>query len=202
MKIYSFWFSSPTVSAGAYGPSGFIRVNGNPLDGQVVNDPASCKPLPSSSPYPSLHGHGCSATTNRELQCILKELKFITNRMKLNDEVSISIPSFGDCSKKIDRLINTKKRLLFINWSNFLELSPWIWNWPLTGGRDHRRLEVRGHGHRQVLPHHFHSLHCHHHHRRLGTITNLHLKINIGRFSPLSHLWYCDYRIFLVVLRW
>lgn len=99
-ELFLFCYSSPTVSAGAYGPSGFIRVNGNPLDGQVVNDPSSCKPLPSSSPYPSLHGHGCSATTNRELQCILKELKFITNRMKLNDEVSITISFFSTAVPK------------------------------------------------------------------------------------------------------
>jgi hypothetical protein len=102
MTIHSF-ICSPTISAGAYGPSGFIRVNGNPLDGQVINDPSSHKPLPSSSPYPSLHGHGCSATTNRELQCILKELKFITNRMKIHDEEEEIIGDWKFAAMVIDR---------------------------------------------------------------------------------------------------
>ena len=95
--------SSPTLSAGAYGHSGFIRVNGNPLDQQAVNDPASCKPIPSSSPYPSMHGHGCSASTNRELQCILKELKFITNRMKIHDEEEEIIGDWKFAAMVIDR---------------------------------------------------------------------------------------------------
>ena len=103
LKKLSIITFSPTLSSGAYGSSGFIRVNGNPLDQQVNTDPASCKPIPSSSPYPPMHSHGCSATTNRELQCILKELKFITNRMKLHDEEEEIIGDWKFAAMVIDR---------------------------------------------------------------------------------------------------
>ena len=105
LKKLSIITFSPTLSSGAYGPSGFIRVNGNPLDQQVNTDPASCKPIPSSSPYPPMHSHGCSATTNRELQCILKELKFITNRMKLHDEEEEIIGDWKFAAMVIDRFV-------------------------------------------------------------------------------------------------
>lgn len=63
---------------------GFMRVNGNPLEQDGLKQPGcSSAPPPQcpNSPYPPLaHSHNCSATANRELQCILKELKFITNR--------------------------------------------------------------------------------------------------------------------------
>ena len=84
-----------SVAAGTYGTvgGGFIRVNGNPMDqpiGGVHSDKAPPgSPYPPSAPQSMVHNHvgPCSgATANRELQCILKELKFITNHMKIHDE--------------------------------------------------------------------------------------------------------------------
>ena len=84
-----------SVGAGTYGTvgRGFIRVNGNPLDqpvGGVHTDKAPPgSPYPPSAPPTMAHNHvgSCSgASANRELQCILKELKFITNHMKIHDE--------------------------------------------------------------------------------------------------------------------
>ena len=75
-----------SVAAGNYG--GFIRVNGNPMiDAMDVKNSSSTSvgPPPPTSPYPggvstTGHAHNCTASANRELQCILKELKFITSR--------------------------------------------------------------------------------------------------------------------------
>ena len=49
------------------------------------------------------HSHNCSATANRELQCILKELKFITNRMKIRDEEEEIIMDWKFAAMVIDR---------------------------------------------------------------------------------------------------
>jgi nicotinic acetylcholine receptor len=43
------------------------------------------------------------ATANRELQCILKELKFITNRMKIHDEELEIISDWKFAAMVIDR---------------------------------------------------------------------------------------------------
>ena len=106
----------PMSVAGAYGTTGFIRVNGNPMEQQTLganipSDLTSGKQLPPSSPY--LHptatatGHSCgaagSSSTNRELQCILKELKFITNRMKLQEEEEEIISDWKFAAMVIDR---------------------------------------------------------------------------------------------------
>lgn len=72
-------FRPISVAAGGYGmssaSSGFIRVNGNPLE----QDPLKAPPPPPThcptSPYPGntpSAAHSCTATANRELQCILK----------------------------------------------------------------------------------------------------------------------------------
>ena len=46
----------------------------------------------------------CSgATANRELQCILKELRFITNRMKIDDEKIDIISDWKFAAMVIDR---------------------------------------------------------------------------------------------------
>ena len=46
----------------------------------------------------------CSGlTANRELQCILKELKFITNRMKIHDEEIDIISDWKFAAMVIDR---------------------------------------------------------------------------------------------------
>jgi nicotinic acetylcholine receptor len=42
-------------------------------------------------------------TANRELQCILKELKFITNRMKIHDEELEIISDWKFAAMVIDR---------------------------------------------------------------------------------------------------
>jgi len=113
----------------AAAPGGFIRVNGNPL----TMDPSDIiKPMapPPMSPYPggpgtptpqlanshsgsaagvaagtggTCHAHTCSATANRELQSILKELKFITNRMKMRDEEEDIIMDWKFAAMVIDR---------------------------------------------------------------------------------------------------
>ena len=126
------------MSVGAvYGTSGFIRVNGNPMD-HTGNGGEHVKPqLPPSSPYitpgvsatvsggNNVHyvpnsippnatlvgGHNCIPTTptssvnstTRELQCILKELKFITNRMKLQEEEAEIIGDWKFAAMVIDR---------------------------------------------------------------------------------------------------
>ncbi|XP_071749437.1 neuronal acetylcholine receptor subunit alpha-7 isoform X2 [Lepeophtheirus salmonis] len=99
------------------GASGFMRVNGNPMDssgGAPVTDKAP--PPPTSSPYP-IHGApsapppppppgSCTFGTggsNRELQCILKELKFITNRMKIMDEEEEIMSDWKFAAMVIDR---------------------------------------------------------------------------------------------------
>ena len=104
-----------SVSAGTYGTvgaGGFIRVNGNPLEHPGNNGPDK---IPPGSPYPpstaglaaaAAHNHvgACSgATANRELQCILKELKFITNRMKIHDEELEIISDWKFAAMVIDR---------------------------------------------------------------------------------------------------
>ena len=113
--------------AGIYGTTGFIRVNGNPLEphttlpnsdnggsatgngGGVANSKPS---LPPSSPFLHTHAHAAATpaggaaaanATNRELQCILKELKFITNRMKLQEEEGEVISDWKFVAMVIDR---------------------------------------------------------------------------------------------------
>lgn len=103
-----------SVSAGTYGTvgaGGFIRVNGNPMD----HGSSGGEKVPPGSPYPpngppavglAAHNHvgACSgATANRELQCILKELKFITNRMKIHDEELEIISDWKFAAMVIDR---------------------------------------------------------------------------------------------------
>lgn len=97
-------------AAGTYGTvgaaGGFIRVNGNPMEqpGDKVIPPGS--PYPPPGPTGNLHNHvgACSgATANRELQCILKELKFITNRMKIHDEELDIISDWKFAAMVIDR---------------------------------------------------------------------------------------------------
>jgi len=109
----------------AAAPGGFIRVNGNPLDPSDIIKPMA----PPMSPYPggpgtptpqvnshsgsaaggagggsgACHAHTCSATANRELQSILKELKFITNRMKMRDEEEDIIMDWKFAAMVIDR---------------------------------------------------------------------------------------------------
>jgi len=68
-----------------------------------ANDPKILKPHTTSSPYPTLSNHGCSSSSNRELQCILKELKFITNRMKVHDEEEEIIGDWKFAAMVIDR---------------------------------------------------------------------------------------------------
>jgi len=127
----------PMSVAGVYGTTGFIRVNGNPLEPhantQLPNNvgapgadgngsagngtsKSNASGVPPSSPF--LHGsmaaamgnahvaHGSATAanaTNRELQCILKELKFITNRMKLQEEEEEVISDWKFAAMVIDR---------------------------------------------------------------------------------------------------
>lgn len=115
------------MSVGAvYGTSGFIRANGNPMEHTALGDHVKNQ-LPPSSPYvnppnnayvpnslpPSANTllHNCipatptptTSATTRELQCILKELKFITNRMKLQEEEAEIIGDWKFAAMVIDR---------------------------------------------------------------------------------------------------
>ena len=118
------------AAGGLYGTTGFIRVNGNPLEPGVTGGVTAGgtaggttvlpgngadnggvttgvkAPLPPSSPF--LHtasaGHPANAT-NRELQCILKELKFITNRMKMQEEEEEVISDWKFAAMVIDRQV-------------------------------------------------------------------------------------------------
>ncbi len=105
-----------TSAGGGAGGGGFIRVNGNPLeqDGGVGMGVKPAAPMPPpASPYPgaaaaaaattAAHAHSCAASANRELQCILKELKFITNRMKIRDEEEEIIMDWKFAAMVIDR---------------------------------------------------------------------------------------------------
>ena len=111
--------------AGVYGTTGFIRVNGNPLEQQTLGGPGGPTGgptdvgggtktpgggggLPPSSPFLHQAGTGgnyaCGASSaNRELQCILKELKFITNRMKMQEEEEEIISDWKFAAMVIDR---------------------------------------------------------------------------------------------------
>ena len=115
------------MSVGAvYGTSSCIRVNGNPMEHTVIGEHAKSQ-LPPSSPYVNPPnnaayvpnalpqtaplGHSCipatpTATTSastRELQCILKELKFITSRMKMQEEEAEIIGDWKFAAMVIDR---------------------------------------------------------------------------------------------------
>merc|ERR1712051_800877 len=110
-------FRPMSVAAGTYGTvgGGFIRVNGNPMDqsgGMNMNSGDHNSKVPPGSPYPPsappsmVHNHvgPCSgATANRELQCILKELKYVTNRMKIDDEKLDIISDWKFAAMVIDR---------------------------------------------------------------------------------------------------
>lgn len=98
-----------SVSAGTYGTvgaGGFIRVNGNPMEAGGSDKVPPGSPYPPSAPSVAAHNHvgACSgATANRELQCILKELKFITNRMKIHDEELEIMSDWKFAAMVIDR---------------------------------------------------------------------------------------------------
>eukprot|EP00094_Tigriopus_californicus_P008126 TCALIF_07822-PA protein Name:"Similar to CHRNA7 Neuronal acetylcholine receptor subunit alpha-7 (Gallus gallus)" AED:0.17 eAED:0.18 QI:105/0.4/0.45/1/0.5/0.63/11/2162/492 len=98
-------FRPMSVAGGGYSSgSGFVRVNGNPMEQEKYMPQA-----PPTSPYPGAlaasghHSHSCSATANRELQCILKELKFITNRIKGRDDEEEIIMDWKFAAMVIDR---------------------------------------------------------------------------------------------------
>ena len=100
-----------TATGNATGGPGFIRVNGNPMEPPCVEKVPPGSPYPPSGALPAnAHTHignigaPCSgAMANRELQCILKELKFITNRMKIRDEEIDIISDWKFAAMVIDR---------------------------------------------------------------------------------------------------
>ena len=81
-----------------------------PTDVKAQLPPASPF-IANSIPAPTAGGHNCIPTatataispTNRELQCILKELKFITNRMKMQEEEEEVISDWKFAAMVIDR---------------------------------------------------------------------------------------------------
>ena len=77
----------------------------SPYPGQPPPTPGGHCPASSSLPAtgPPTHVHSCAASANRELQCILKELKFITNRMKIRDEEEEIIMDWKFAAMVIDR---------------------------------------------------------------------------------------------------
>ena len=80
-----------------------MRVNGNPLEnnvsqanyinhnshGQLGTAPSTPNLHHASSTSQLLQNSACSSNT-RELQCILKEIRYMTNRLKLKDEEVVS----------------------------------------------------------------------------------------------------------------
>ncbi|QQP53403.1 Acetylcholine receptor subunit alphatype acr16like, partial [Caligus rogercresseyi] len=60
-------------------------------------------PAPPPPPSGSCSFGGNASGSNRELQCILKELKFITNRMKIMDEEEEIMSDWKFAAMVIDR---------------------------------------------------------------------------------------------------
>lgn len=123
--FYCFLIFRPMSVGAVYGTTGFIRVNGNPMEHTTIGEhvkpqlppsspfinPGNNAYVPNSLPPNAPLGHNCipatptaavSATT-RELQCILKELKFITNRMKMQEEEAEIIGDWKFAAMVIDR---------------------------------------------------------------------------------------------------
>jgi nicotinic acetylcholine receptor len=96
-----------------------MRVNGNPLEnnvsqanhlnhvnhnshGQLVTAPSTPNLHHASSTTQLLQSSACSSNT-RELQCILKEIRYMTNRLKLKDEEDEVVSDWKFAAMVIDR---------------------------------------------------------------------------------------------------
>ena len=93
-----------------------MRVNGNPLETNVAQanhiNHSNASQLGTAPSTPNLHqasstsqllqSNSCSANT-RELQCILKEIRFMTNRLKLKDEEDEVVSDWKFAAMVIDR---------------------------------------------------------------------------------------------------
>ena len=93
-------FAPETYQIQFHATDGWWRVNGNPLEnnvsqanhnshGQLGTAPSTPNLHHASSTSQLLHNSACSSNT-RELQCILKEIRYMTNRLKLKDEEVVS----------------------------------------------------------------------------------------------------------------
>jgi len=75
---------------------GFMRVNGNAMDNNIGHNhnhtPCPTTPLPQAS---------CGSS--RELQCILKEIKYITNRLRMKDDEEEIVSDWKFAAMVIDR---------------------------------------------------------------------------------------------------
>jgi hypothetical protein len=94
----------------------FMRVNGNPLEnnvsqanhinhnshGQLGTAPSTPNLHPASSTSQLMQNSACSSNT-RELQCILKEIRYMTNRLKLKDEEEEVVSDWKFAAMVIDR---------------------------------------------------------------------------------------------------
>eukprot|EP00090_Calanus_glacialis_P023724 TRINITY_DN36766_c0_g1_i2.p1 TRINITY_DN36766_c0_g1~~TRINITY_DN36766_c0_g1_i2.p1 ORF type:complete len:218 (+),score=49.03 TRINITY_DN36766_c0_g1_i2:72-725(+) len=94
----------------------FMRVNGNPLEnnvsqanhinhnshGQLGTAPSTPNLHHASSTSQLLQNSACSSNT-RELQCILKEIRYMTNRLKLKDEEEEVVSDWKFAAMVIDR---------------------------------------------------------------------------------------------------
>ena len=96
-------FAPETYQIQFHATDGGWRVNGNPLEnnvsqanhinhnshGQLGTAPSTPNLHHASSTSQLLHNSACSSNT-RELQCNLKEIRYMTNRLKLKDEEVVS----------------------------------------------------------------------------------------------------------------
>ena len=96
-------FAPETYQIQFHATDGGWRVNGNPLEnnvsqanhinhnshGQLGTAPSTPNLHHASSTSQLLQNSACSSNT-RELQCILKEIRYMTNRLKLKDEEVVS----------------------------------------------------------------------------------------------------------------
>jgi len=101
------------------GGGSYMRVNGNPLEnnvshgnhinhgnhsihGQVLTAPSTPNLHHASSTSQLSQQNTCSSNT-RELQCILKEIRFMTNRLKVKDEEDEVVSDWKFAAMVIDR---------------------------------------------------------------------------------------------------
>ena len=116
-KLRKSFFRPLTVGGGT-----FMRVNGNPLENNVSHanhinhanhaNHANHGQLGTAPSTPNLHhasstsqlmqSNACTSNT-RELQCILKEIRYMTNRLKLKDEEDEVVSDWKFAAMVIDR---------------------------------------------------------------------------------------------------
>ncbi|XP_023332222.1 neuronal acetylcholine receptor subunit alpha-7 isoform X6 [Eurytemora carolleeae] len=75
---------------------GFMRVNGNPMENNVGHNHNHVQPP--ATPLPQ-----GSCASSRELQCILKEIRYMTNRLRMRDDEEEIVSDWKFAAMVIDR---------------------------------------------------------------------------------------------------